>query len=149
MALTYGMLALVDDGVGQILGALERLGVAERTVVLFTSDHGDLMGDHQRLLKGPYHFQGLIRVPLILTVPGRTHGTVTDALVSSMDVAATLLHLAGLEPPRQMQGQSLLPLLADPQTTLREAILIEDDGPRPLLSGAPQPMRLRTLVTPL
>jgi arylsulfatase A-like enzyme len=147
IALTYGMLAMVDDGVGQILATLDRLGLAKRTMVLFTSDHGDLMGDHQFLLKGPYHFQGLIRVPLLLTIPGKTTGAVTDALVCTMDLAATLLHLAGLEPSARMQGRSLVPLLADPGATVRDHVLIEDDGPRPLLPGAPHPMRLRTLVT--
>jgi arylsulfatase len=115
---------------------------------MFTSDHGDLMGDHQFLLKGPYHFQGLIRVPLLLTIPGKTTGTVTDALVCTMDLAATLLHLAGLESSARMQGRSLVPLFADPGATVRDHVLIEDDGPRPLLPGAPQPTRLRTLVTP-
>jgi arylsulfatase A-like enzyme len=147
LALTYGMIHLIDDGVGRILDALERLGLAHHTVVLFTSDHGDLMGDHQLMLKGPYHFQGLVRVPLLLKVPGRTTGTVTQALACTIDLAQTILHLAALEPYHGMQGHSLVPLLDDPNATVREHVLIEDDGQRPL-KGTNRPIRLRTLLTP-
>ena len=148
IALTYGMLTIVDDAVGHILSALERLDLAERTLVLFTSDHGDLMGDHQLMLKGPCHFQGLIRVPLLIQVPGLATGAVTHALASTIDLPQTILELAGLEPSPRMQGRSLVPLLADPTTAVRDHILIEDDGPRPLLEGSNRLRRLRTLVTP-
>src|SRR5690606_38850705 len=65
IALTYGMIAMIDDQVGQILSTLERLSMDENTVVIFTSDHGDFMGDHGVVLKGPIHHQGLVRVPFI------------------------------------------------------------------------------------
>jgi arylsulfatase A-like enzyme len=146
MALTYGMISMIDDGVGRILDTLERLGLADNTVVLFTSDHGDLMGDHQLMLKGPYHFQGLIRVPMLLKVPGMTTGAVTNALACTVDLAQTILQLAALEPYHGIQGQSLVPLLAAPDTTVRDAILIEDDGQR-TLKGTNRPIRLRTLLT--
>ena len=138
MALTYGMISMIDDGVGRILDTLARLGLADNTVVLFTSDHGDLMGDHQLMLKGPCHFQGLIRVPLLIQVPGMATGTVTHALASTIDLPQTILELAGLDPSPRMQGRSLVPLLADPTTAVRDHILIEDDGPRPLLEGSNQ-----------
>jgi arylsulfatase A-like enzyme len=147
LALTYGMIHMIDDGVGRILDTLERLGLATNTVILFTSDHGDLMGDQQLLLKGPYHFQGLLRVPMLLTVPGKTTGTVSTALASTVDLAQTILQLAALEPYHGMQGQSLVPLLDNPHATVHEALLIEDDGQRPL-KGTNRPIRLRTLLTP-
>ena len=147
MALTYGMITMIDDGVGRILDTLERLGLAENTVVLFTSDHADLMGDQQIMLKGPYHFQGLIRVPCLVKVPGMTNGAVTHALGCTVDLAQTILHLAALEPYHGIQGHSLVPLLTDPTTTVRDQILIEDDGQRPL-KGTNRTIRLRTLVTP-
>ncbi|MCZ6874712.1 MAG: sulfatase-like hydrolase/transferase [bacterium] len=147
IALTYGMISMIDDGVGRILDTLEQQGLANHTVVLFTSDHGDLMGDHQLMLKGPYHFQGLIRVPMLLNVPGRTNGSVTSALASTVDLAQTILHLAGLEPYHGMQGQSLVSLLDNPATSVHDDILIEDDGQR-LLKGTNRPIRLRTLLTP-
>jgi arylsulfatase A-like enzyme len=147
VALTYGSLRLIDDGIGQILDTLQRLGLADNTVVLFTSDHGDLMGDHQLMLKGPYHFQGLIRVPMLIKVPSMTTGSVTAALASTVDLAQTILQLAALEPYHGMQGHSLAPLLHDPNATVREQLLIEDDGQRPL-PGTDRLIRLRTLLTP-
>jgi arylsulfatase A-like enzyme len=147
MALTYGLLRLIDDGIGQILDTLDRLGLADNTVVLFTSDHGDLMGDHQLMLKGPYHFQGLIRVPMLIKVPGQTTGSVTTALASTVDLAQTILHLAELEPYHGIQGHTLVPLLHDANATVHEHLLIEDDGQRPL-KGTDRLIRLRTLLTP-
>jgi arylsulfatase A-like enzyme len=146
MALTYGMITMIDDGVGRILDTLERLGLADTTAVFFTSDHGDLMGDHQLMLKGPYHFTGLIRVPLLINVPGMTHTSTTSALASTLDLAQTILQLAAVEPYHGIQGQSLVPLLTHPDTTIRDHVLIEDDGQR-TLPGANRPIRLRTLVT--
>ena len=65
IALTYGMITMVDDAIGSILGWLKTLRLDEDTVVVFTSDHGDFMGDHQLLLKGALHYRGLVRVPFI------------------------------------------------------------------------------------
>ncbi len=146
-ALTYGMIAMIDAGVGRILDTVERLGLADRTVVCFTSDHGDLMGDHQLMLKGPYHFQGLIRVPMLINVPGVTSGAASPALACTVDLAQTILQLAGLEPYNGIQGHSLVPLLAAPETTVRDHVLIEDDGQR-TLPGTDRRIRLRTLMTP-
>ena len=69
IALTYGMISMVDDAVGSILGWLKTLRLDEETVVIFTSDHGDFMGDHQLLLKGALHYRGLVRVPFIWSDP--------------------------------------------------------------------------------
>ncbi len=146
-ALTYGMISMIDDGVGRILDTLERLGLAENTIIMFTSDHGDLMGDHQLMLKGPFHFTGLIRVPMLITVPGLTTGSTTTALACTVDLAQTILHLAALEPYNGIQGHSLVPLLDNPATTVREQVLIEDDGQR-LLKSTERRIRLRTLLTP-
>lgn len=146
-ALTYGMISMIDDGVGRILDTLQRLGLADNTVICFTSDHGDLMGDQQLMLKGPYHFRGLIRVPMLMHVPGVTAGTSTDALGCTVDVAQTLLQLAALEPYNGIQGHSLVPLLTDPAAPVRDHVLIEDDGQR-LLKGTNRRIRLRTLITP-
>ena len=97
-----------------------------------TTDHGDLMGDHQLMLKGPYHFQGLLRVPMLMKVPGLTMGRVTTSLACTVDLVQTILHLAGLKPYHGMQGHSLVPLLDDPTATIHAQLLIEDDGQRPL-----------------
>ncbi len=146
-ALTYGMISMIDDGVGRILDTLERLGLADHTAVFFTSDHGDLMGDQQLMLKGPYHFRGLIRVPMLINVPGLTTGASTDALACTVDLAQTVLQLAALEPYNGIQGRSLVPLLHNPESTVRDHVLIEDDGQR-TLKGTNRRIRLRTLITP-
>src|SRR5690606_28283301 len=82
LALTYGMITMVDDAVGRILRKLEATGLAENTVVIFTSDHGDFMGDHGLMLKGPIHYQGVVRVPFIWNDPGMSEHGRTAALGS-------------------------------------------------------------------
>jgi arylsulfatase len=114
----YAMIQLIDDQVGRILQALEQTGQRENTVVIFTSDHGETLGDHGLIEKGCRFYEGLVRVPLIFSWPGGFAGGVrSDALVELTDIAPTLLELAGETIPVAMQGRSLLPILtnrADP-----------------------------------
>lgn len=109
IALTYGMITMIDDCVGRIMNCLSRLGLGDDTVVLFTSDHGDWMGDHGMMLKGPLHYQGLIRVPFIWsdTADRRSTGS-ESALAGTIDIARTVLERAGVAPNNGNQGQSLL-----------------------------------------
>ena len=112
----YAMIELIDDNVGRMLDALERTGQREETIVIFMSDHGEMLGDHGLLLKGCRFYEGLVRVPLIISWPGKFQGGLRrDALVELTDIAPTLLELAGLPLPDRMQGRSLAPLLSDPQ----------------------------------
>ena len=96
-ALYYGLVSQVDDGVGQILDALEELGLADNTVVLFVSDHGDMLGDHGLAQKNvPY--EASVRLPMLLSWPGRTEaGRTCDDLVGLDDVLPTLIENLGLE----------------------------------------------------
>lgn len=144
-AAEYGMIALIDEGVGAVLEALERSGQAQRTFVIFTSDHGDAFGDHGLMLKGGMHYQGLIRVPLAIAGPG-IEPAVTHSLASSLDLAQTVLELAGVPAHHGMQGASLVPLLANPHATVRDHVLVEEDQMADLL-GVGRPLRMRTLVT--
>ena len=147
IALTYGQVTMIDDAVGRILAHLEKLGLAPDTVVVFTSDHGDYMGDHQLLMKGPLHYQGLIRVPFIWSDPLQPPAEpASDALCGSLDFAQTVLDRAGLQPFHGMQGKSLLPLLNGSESALYEDILIEDEN-QLILYGFPGHPRARTLVT--
>ncbi|MGP9539160.1 sulfatase-like hydrolase/transferase [Brachybacterium sp. AOP43-C2-M15] len=108
----YAMVSLVDDEVGRILAVLEEEGLAESTIVVFTSDHGELLGDHQLLRKGPFLYDCSVKVPLIIRWPGVIEaGTRRDELVQWVDLAPTILEAAGLDRPRPYQGRSLLPLL--------------------------------------
>lgn len=141
----YGMITMIDDGVGEILAALEGSGRAHDTVVIFTSDHGDMFGDHGVLLKAAMHYEGCVRVPLAISAPGRAPGT-CRSLVSSLDLAQTVLDLAGLPAYYGMQGASLAPLLDDPSGSVRDHALVEEDQMFDML-GVGQPLRMRTLVT--
>ena len=108
----YAMIKLVDDQVGRMLDALEECGQRHNTVVIFTSDHGEMLGDHGLIQKGCRFYEGLVRVPLICSWPGAwAQGLRSGALVELLDQAPTLMELAGLEVPEHMQGRSLLPLL--------------------------------------
>jgi arylsulfatase len=153
LAHTYGMVSLIDRHVGRVLDALDELGLAEDTVVLFLSDHGDMMGDHGLLNKGPFHFEGLLRVPMIWRWPGRFRPRRSAALVSLLDVPPTILDLAGVpvpeglaspEAPEQQPvwpGRSLVPLLTGQADAVQDSVVIENDED---YLG----LRLRTLVTP-
>lgn len=147
IAATYGMIEFVDNGVGRVLAALDRLGVADNTIVVFTSDHGDMMGDHGLILKLAMHFQGCIRVPLVIHTPGKTPAR-TSSLASSIDLPHTLLDLCGIEEYRGMQGHSLTPLLDDASASVRDHVLIEEDFPMTQFGPGP-PLKNRTLVTDL
>jgi arylsulfatase len=108
----YAMIELIDENVGRMLDALERTGQLENTVVIFTSDHGEALGDHGLLLKGCRFYEGLVRVPLIVSWPGRFRGgLISDALVELTDITPTLLEICGLPVAERMQGRSLLSLL--------------------------------------
>jgi arylsulfatase A-like enzyme len=108
----YAMIELIDQNVGRILDALEDTGQREQTVVIFMSDHGEMLGDHGLLLKGCRFYEGLTRVPLIFSWLNHfEEGVVSDALVELIDIAPTLLEICGVEVPARMQGRSLLPIL--------------------------------------
>lgn len=147
-ALSCGMVSCIDDAVGQVLGALRRRGLLADTVLAFTSDHGDFLGDHRLLLKGPAHYQSLVRVPFIWSDPAllQRSGSAAGELASSMDLAATVLERAGVATPWGMQGRSLLPVLRD-GTAVRDAVLIEEEQQR-LCFGFDKPPRVHSLVTP-
>jgi len=152
LAYTYGMVSLIDRHVGRILDALDELDISDNTVVVFLSDHGDMMGDHGLLNKGPFHFEGLLRVPMIWRWPSRFRPAASPALVSLLDVPPTILELAGVaipegfaspEAPQQppaWPGRSLAGLLAGRADTVQDSVVIENDED---YLG----LRLRTLIT--
>ena len=108
------MIKQVDDQLGRILAALDESGQRENTVVVFTSDHGETLGDHGLIQKGCRFYEGLVRVPLVFSWPGRIKaGQRRDDLVELSDKAPTLLELAGQEVPERMTGKSLAPILTD------------------------------------
>lgn len=104
----HAMVRFLDDAAGQILDALERLGLRERTIVVFCSDHGDFAGEHGMTRKGGVFYDCLTRVPLIVSWPGRVPGGKVDtSMVNLVDLVPTLLELQGVAVPRAMQGNPL------------------------------------------
>ncbi len=145
LAGTYGLIEMIDDGVGKILEAVAASGQAENTIVVFTSDHGDMMGEHGLMLKGFMPYRGTQQVPLVVSAPGMAPAR-SASLASSLDLGPTILELCGLPVFDGVQGNSLTPMLHDPSATVRDHLLIEDDCPR-MLGAGHVPEKMRTVVT--
>lgn len=109
----YASISFMDAQVGKVVGALDRLGLAENTIIVFTSDHGYHMGEHGLYQKQSL-FEGSARVPMMIVAPGAGKGTVVKEPVSQLDLYPTLTELAGVQSPENLQGQSLVPMLKDP-----------------------------------
>ena len=112
VAKTYGQISMIDDAVGAVLEALERCGLADRTVICFLADHGDYLGDHGLMLKGPMQYQSILRTPFAWRDPDpRYNRGRIDYLGSTLDLARTVLSRAGLRPYNGVQGVDLCPVL--------------------------------------
>ncbi|WEX10960.1 sulfatase-like hydrolase/transferase [Chelativorans sp. AA-79] len=108
----YNTIAQVDDAFGRLLSVLEESGAGEDTVVIFTSDHGDMCGGHRMIDKHYVLYDDVVHVPLIVRMPGRRNGNRCDDFVYNMlDLPPTLLEAAGLEVPDGLHGRSLMPVL--------------------------------------
>ena len=141
IALTYGMITMIDDAIGRVLKRLDEIGLADDTVVIFTSDHGDYMGDHGLMLKLLLHYQGIIRVPFIWLDPvSPAGGQIDSGLASSIDIGPTILARAGIQAFNGIQGRDLH------TTSPPEAVIIEEDSQR-IMTGFDRPQRVRTIVT--
>ena len=128
VAAYYAQIELLDDQVGRMLKALERTGQRENTIVIYTSDHGEMLGDHGLLLKGCRFYEGAVHVPLIISWPRRiVNGLRSDALVELTDIVPTLLEAAGLSVGSHIEGRSLLPMLtgASPREVHRDFVRCE------------------------
>ena len=145
-ALTCGMIAMIDDAVGDILAKLDASGLADNTIVVFTADHGDFLGDHGLMLKGPAHFEGVTRVPFIWSEPGAEART-TDTLAGTIDIAQTIMDRARIEPYNGIQGRSLVNAITganDPDIV--DSMIVEDDQQRAYF-GYTKPPRIRSVIT--
>jgi arylsulfatase len=121
---------LADASLATVLGALDDSGVAGDTIVIFTSDHGDMCGSHGLRSKGPFVYDEIMNVPLYVRVPGTTTaGSRTDALATHVDLATTIVALAGIDPGTQpsLRGRDLSPVLADPAASVRDYVLFAHD----------------------
>ena len=127
IARTYGMVSLLDTHIGRIIDTISRLGLQDDTIIIFTTDHGEHLGDHGFVYKvAPY--DELIRVPLIWWSPARFPGPRQEhRIVSHVDLMPTVLDLADVSAPRGVQGISYRAMLQDGDAPGRAWAYLEDD----------------------
>jgi arylsulfatase A-like enzyme len=124
----YASISFADTQVGRILDALQAAGLAENTIVVFTSDHGYHMGEHGHWQKTTL-FENAARVPLIMAGPGIVRGGEAESMAEMVDFYPTLAQLAGLDRPDFISGVSLAETLRDPSKSTRTSALTQyDDG---------------------
>jgi arylsulfatase A-like enzyme len=108
LSIYYAMIAFIDYELGRLLAALERRSLLERTIVVFTTDHGDFAAEHHLIYKTGSLLDSMVRVPLVLSWPGKLpQGRSEQSLVSQVDILPTLLGLCGLETPKGVEGMPL------------------------------------------
>jgi len=125
----YGNISLIDDWIGKIIDVLKKSGLYEDTIIAFTSDHGDYLGDHNLYYKGFFSCDSDCKIPLILKAPQITPGTICDALVGNVNLMPTLLDCAGITIPDSVQGQSILPVLGGSSVGESEVMTYSECGP--------------------
>ena len=118
-AMAADVIAYMDAQVGKVLDALDAAGIADETIIIFTSDHGYHLGEHDFWAKVSLHEESAA-VPLIISVPGKKPA-VCDSLVELMDLFPTTARLCGLGVPERLQGKDISPMLDDPEADVREA----------------------------
>lgn len=147
IALNYGSITHIDTVIGEVMQQLEESGQADNTIIIFMSDHGDYLGDHQLLWKGPIHFQSVIRTPFIWYDPTMSHELKSsDVLASTIDVAPTILERVGITPYNGIQGMSLLEVMNQKEAKGRNHLVVEEEGQR-IMFGLNSRVRMRTLVS--
>ncbi len=126
----YAMVTDVDRGVGLILDELDELGMTEDTVIVFTSDHGDYMGDHGKFGKGVPGYECITRVPCLVVYPGHIEpGSRVGGLMEATDLVPTLLEYAGVVREPSLQGRSMRALLEGDESSARSSVYCEYANP--------------------
>ena len=126
-------MTMIDEKIGEIMQALETQGYLDNSVIIFTSDHGDCLGDHGQIQKWT-SYDVITRTPLIVWAPGRFEAVRTfDDLVQQIDIAPVIMKLAGLETPDSWETESLMPVLSgEAERHTRDHVFAEQAGGGPL-----------------
>lgn len=138
---TYGMVSHIDEQVGRVLDALEESGVADDTVVMFISDHGDQLGEHGLFYKSIYPYNRHAHIPFLAKVPGGVKGKVVEDVVSMLDMVPTALDLAGIQ--YDLPGEVLTPVLEGKAAPVRKNALVEHERTKTEIG----PVQMRSIVT--
>jgi uncharacterized sulfatase len=140
IAMMYGMMTMMDKYIGVILDKLDELGLTDSTLVCFTTDHGDFLGQHGLTAKAIHHYEDLLKVPLVVSLPGVVpEGRVSDALQSTVDLPQTFLAMAGLPVPRAMAGVTESDVWTGQCDALRDHVIVENQH-------QPTTMNMRTCI---
>ncbi len=124
-----GAVSFVDDLTGRLIDHLDQLGLADDTIVIVTTDHGDMTGSHRQFNKGPLMYEEVYRIPFVVRWPGVARpGSESAQLTSHLDVLPTILAAAGVSPPAGLHGRDLGPLLRGDDVEWREALMCEFHG---------------------
>ena len=127
IACYYGMISLMDKQIGQILDKLEELGLSENTLIVFTSDHGHFYGHHGLTAKGAFHYEDMVRVPMIVSQPGKVpEGKVSDSLQSLVDYAPSFLSACDIDIPHEMTGTDQTDVWYGERETIRNHCIVEN-----------------------
>jgi arylsulfatase A-like enzyme len=122
------MVEHIDHEVGRILGELDRTSQRDNTIVVFFSDHGEMLGDHCLRQKGCRFYEGAVRIPLLISWPGRfRENLVSSELVELTDIVPTLLDTLGIAAPSPMNGRSLVPLLTGKAVSARHREFVRSE----------------------
>jgi arylsulfatase A-like enzyme len=145
MALTAGMITMVDDAIGEIITALNNSNQTDNTIICFNSDHGDYLGDFNMILKGALPFKSITRVPFIWSDPQQQQQPYSKTLSSTIDLSATILDRAGINPYFGIKGKTLLSSMSKDEKVRNELLIEYNDGGSRL--GFEAPARVRSLLT--
>jgi arylsulfatase A-like enzyme len=130
----------LDADLGAVLDVLQRTGRLDKTIIVVVADHGESLGDHNEFLHGDSYFDSVVKVPLLIRVPGMPGNSAPiQPLVSHVDLLPTILELVGAVSPAGIDGENLIPVMDDPNTQIRSTALVEGGvswTPRDAMRGA-------------
>ncbi|MEM7130710.1 MAG: sulfatase-like hydrolase/transferase [Chloroflexota bacterium] len=140
MAIYYGMVSFMDQQIGRILDKLDELGIADNTIVVFSTDHGHFIGQHGLIAKGAFHYEDMLKLPFIVRYPGHVpSGQTSNALQALIDLPSTFLSAAGIDIPGLMQGVNQMAVWAGEVDKVRDHVLVEN-------RHQPSALHLRTYI---
>ncbi len=119
----YGCNSYIDREIGRVIDEVNTLH-KDDTIIIYTSDHGDMQGSHCLKTKGPMMYEEITNIPFIIRVPDIKEGKVSESLVSHIDILPTMLDYTGIEIPESLQGRSIRPILSGTSSSVREHTLI-------------------------